>query len=191
MKTSTLSGFTVGIITISATIMVLQLTTPNADTWASLITEWKTFVAHFNSFFLIFILWYSHAKEFSRIESISSDIVIYTGLWLIFMAIIPFSTSWVEEYPNGTIPEVFFSILIFIVIAISNIIQRCLKNEYPNVNFSTRADLKFRLPIYLGIAIALINSFLFPIFNPLVYLIIVIYMTVLIVKTKTKDIRIF
>lgn len=190
MKSSDLSGFTSGVVTIAATIMVLQLTTADSGNWKALTDQWQTFIGHYNSFFLIYILWYNHAKEFSKVEYIKPDLVIFNGIWLIFLALIPFATSWVEHYPNYTAPEISFAILWIICIFISGRMNVTLYRENPETEFSIRLNFKYRLPIYIALAVALINAFIIPFLNVFIYLIITIYMTILILHTREKDVTI-
>lgn len=191
MKTSALQAMVVGVVSISSTIMVIQLVQPTSGSWIVFREEWRTLLSHFISFFFIYILWYNHTKEMGRISSVKADVVIYNAFWLIFLAIIPFATNWVERYPNGVASEFTFVMVTLICILINNLIIDNLRREYPNVSFSTRANKVERLPIYIGLFIALVNSFIFPFFNIFILFAIILYMVYMIIKNKDKDVSIF
>lgn len=191
MKTSVLQSFTSGVVSIAATIMVLQLTTPASGDFSGIFNEWPTLLGHFNSFFIIYILWYFHAKEVERTEYIPPDVVLLNGLWLIFLAIIPFVTGWIEKFPNSTLPHATFSVLFLICVLLNALLLKKLIKDTPNVQFSSRLSFKQRWPIYLLLVLAIINSFLFPFLDFFIELAIVIYMVALILIHRKDDVFIF
>lgn len=188
MKTSVLQSFTVGVVSIAATIMVLQLTTPESGEFSAFIKEWQTLLAHYISFFLLFILWFFHAKEFSRVEIISPEIALLDGIWLIFLALIPFATGWLERFPNSTAPELVFIVIFTICILLNNLMVDLLKNKHPEANFSKRLVFIKRLPIYVVLVVCMINAFFFPIFNLGILFFLTIYMIYLILRHSNEDV---
>lgn len=190
MKSSTLQNFTSGVVSIAATIMVLQLTTPTKGDITGLLNQWQTLLAHYDSFFLIFILWFVHARQIDRVVNLRSDNVIFIAVWLIFLSLIPFSTSWVEHFPNHTAPEAVYVGLLFICLELNNLVLEKLARDNPNINFSTRVPFKERLPIYIALIIAFINAFLFPLFDLFIILAVTLYLTYLVIKHRNDDMRV-
>lgn len=191
MKTSLLESLIVGIVSIASTIMVIQLVVPDSGELRALVLEWRTLLAHYISFFLLFMLWYNHAKEFSRVESVKPDIVLFNAIWLIFLALIPFATGWLERFPNDTAPEALFVLLFSLCIIINSFIIKSLEREYPDVTFSTRLSILERFPIYIALVIAFINSFFFPFVNLFILFALTVYMIFLILKHRNDDVVLF
>lgn len=190
MKNSFLQGFSAGVASIAATVMVLQLTIPSSGDVNGLLSQWHALLAHFNSFFLIYILWYSYSKEFGRVTLVDSGVVMINGLWLIFLALLPFATGWLEKFPSQTLPELFFAVIFTICLILDRATIASLMKQNPEAHFSERIGLKARIPIYVALGISFITAFLFPIANVFIMVGITIYMTVLMIKTRYQDISI-
>ncbi len=191
MKNSTLQGFVSGVVSIAATIMVLQLTTPLEGDYHALIDQWQTLLAHFNSFFLIYIIWYYHTKEFAHVQNVTADVVVSVGLWMIFLALIPFATSWIEHFPDDTTPQAVYVALIFICIVTNTFTERLLKKDNPNITFSSEASKKETIPLYALLLLAFINSFLFPGLNVILIFGITVYVLYLTIKHSNQDYSLF
>lgn len=190
MNNSYLQSFVAGVASIACTVMALQLTTPSTGDLHGFLSQWHVLLAHFNSFFLIFILYASYSKEFGRVKYVDTGTIMVNCLWMIFLALMPFATSWLEHFPNHTIPELFFVAVLFACIVTDRwVIYMLIKNN-PQQSFSSRAGIKERAPIYIALVVAAINSFIFPVFNLAIYLILTGYMTWLMFKNRSQDVSI-
>lgn len=190
MKSSILQNFVAGAASIAATIMVLQLSTPEAGDLMGLISQWPSLLAHFVSFFLIFILWYSYSKEISKVDEVDSAILLVNALWLIFLVLIPFATAWLQKYPTKAGPEFFFTLILSLCLFFDRLTISMLEKENPHIVFSKRIGMEARAPIYLTIFASFVISVLFPGFNGILLSAITIYMAWLMVKTRRQNISI-
>ena len=82
-----LVAFTDAIIAIAATIMVLELVTPEDTSIHGLLSQWPTFVAYLISFDLIYLVWLNHHNAFRKIDHVTPGVFIWNGIWTFFLPI--------------------------------------------------------------------------------------------------------
>jgi uncharacterized membrane protein len=98
MGKNRLEAFSDGMIAIFITIMVLEMKTPHAATFAAL----KPYIPVFLSYVLSFIY----------LQKVNGGIL-WANLYLMFwLSLIPFTTSWVGEYPHASAPAVCYGIVL-------------------------------------------------------------------------------
>ncbi|MEI8249305.1 MAG: TMEM175 family protein [Candidatus Taylorbacteria bacterium] len=113
-----LSAFTDGVMAIIITIAVLELKTPLNGDIHSLIPLIPIFITYAISFQTIGTYWNNHHHLLRVTDHISTGIM-WSNLNLLFwLSLIPFATGWLGENHGGTIPTVFYS-LILLLCAIS------------------------------------------------------------------------
>ena len=183
MDSSRLSGLMTGFITIAATIMVLELKVPVDSTLASLAQEWPTFLSHVNSFFTILLLWFNHVTLLKKYAYVSIQIVILDLIWILFVLVIPLATGWVASYPNGFYPELIYVALLLLCYLLFHGIDVQLLIEGLITKEDFLKTVKVRLPIYIGLVIALITVFFSPILCIALVLLTVLYNFVFLYRT--------
>lgn len=103
--TTRLEAFTDGVFAIAATLLVLDLTTtaighPSTDDqlWSALAAMWPNFMSFAISFALLSGLWVIHLRQFRDIARADVMLLWLNNARLLFVVLIPFTTSLVSDY---------------------------------------------------------------------------------------------
>lgn len=163
MNKSRLESFTDEIIAIAATIMVLEIRVPNNVSLSGLTHLWSAFLSYMVSFTLIYMVWYSHHRIFAKAKIISNNAYALNGVWIFFMTLTPFTTAWIGEFPNSTLPEITYSVILLLWSITYQMLNRQIRKDNPEIKKDLTHSLRFRLPLYGGMLAALIVSFLIPV----------------------------
>ena len=125
------------------------------------------------SFILLAIFWRINHSQFYLIKKGNQALVWINIVWLLFIALIPFSTNLVGDYGYLTVPMIFFNLNLLIIGVLcsinwyyadyKNFIDESMNRELIN----SRKKLNLALPVLALIAIAL--SFIIPSYCTLVY----------------------
>lgn len=98
-------AYTDAVFAIAATLLVLDLTTKalgevtsDGQMWAALAALWPNFMAFAISFILLSLLWVIHLQQFRDIARIDGMLLWINNARLLFIVLIPFTTSLVAEY---------------------------------------------------------------------------------------------
>jgi len=123
MTTKRIESLTDGIYSIAMTLLVLNLALPGIGTGLMpaielhelLFRQTHEFLNYVLSFILLAIFWNRHHQQFHFIKRTDP-----THLWinifiLMFVAMVPFSTSLMGDYPDETIAKLFFGLNLFIL----------------------------------------------------------------------------
>ncbi|KAA9107752.1 TMEM175 family protein [Microbacterium rhizomatis] len=104
-STARLEAYTDGVFAIAATLLVLDLTTAalgqiqtDAELWAALARMWPSFMSFGVSFALLSGLWFIHLGQFRGIARVDVTLVWLNAARLLFVVLIPFTTSLVSDY---------------------------------------------------------------------------------------------
>lgn len=182
MSADRLKGLTDGIVAIAATIMVLELAIPDHVQISGIMDQWPTFLSHFNSFFIIYILWFGHTMEMRKLTYVSGKVFLLNGIWLAYISLIPFATGWVSEHPAGILPQLNYLLTLFLCYTFDQILFYVLSREKTDLEIDEHNTLKTRLPIYIGLIIGMILTFFYAPSAIIVVLAIVLYNVYLILK---------
>jgi uncharacterized membrane protein len=102
--------FSDAVVAIAITLLALDLKVEHVSsghiTFTAIGESWQKFVAFFLSFLNIAIFWKIHHHFFSHIKKINTRLMWYNILWLLFIVLLPFSTSLVSSYLYDT-PAIF------------------------------------------------------------------------------------
>jgi uncharacterized membrane protein len=103
--TTRLEAFTDGVFAIAATLLVLDLTTTtfshidsDGQMWAALAGMSESFTAFVISFGLLSLLWMIHLQQFRDLARVDGGLMWLNSIRLLFIVLIPFTTSLVAEY---------------------------------------------------------------------------------------------
>lgn len=114
MKPGRLEAFSDGVLAIIITIMVLQISVPKGNTFASLQPLLPKLLSYFLSFVYVGIYWNNHHHLFQAIEKVNGN-VLWANLVLLFtLSLIPFSTDWLGENSFGENPAALYGINLFL-----------------------------------------------------------------------------
>lgn len=113
MTTHRLEALADGIFAIAMTLMVLNLALPEAGKGLTelnsvLFGQLDKFFCYALSFVLLAVFWISHHQQFHFIKRTDGKHLWINIVFLMFVALIPFSTSLVGDYSNEPLAEVFF-----------------------------------------------------------------------------------
>lgn len=110
-----------GVFAIAMTLLVLGITVPSivnpteAGLYQALINLLPNFYSYFISFILLAVFWRINHTQFNRIKRADGTLLWITIIWLLFVALVPFSAFFVGEYGNFQIPNIFFDLNLFVI----------------------------------------------------------------------------
>lgn len=104
-STHRVEGYTDAVFAIAATLLVLDLTTTaigevdsDGAMWAALGGMWESFMAFVISFALLSGLWVIHLVQWRDIRRVDMTLLWLNNARLLFIVLIPFTTSLVADY---------------------------------------------------------------------------------------------
>ncbi|MET0735165.1 MAG: TMEM175 family protein [Microbacterium sp.] len=102
---SRVEAYTDAVFAIAATLLVLDLTatalgqvTTDDQMWAALAGMGEDFMAFAVSFFLLSLLWVIHLQQWRDLGRVDGTLLWINNARLLFIVLIPFTTSLVSEY---------------------------------------------------------------------------------------------
>jgi uncharacterized membrane protein len=100
VRTSRLEAFCDGVFAIAATLLVLELKVPQGQTdlARALLDQWPRYAAYVVSFATIGIIWVNHHTLLEHIRRVDRRFLYLNLNLLLWVAIVPFPTSVVDEY---------------------------------------------------------------------------------------------
>ncbi len=107
-----------GIFAIAMTLLVLSIEIPSiqfhqaADFQIYIISLLPKILIYFLSFILLGIFWMNH-HVFFVIKRANQTILWINIIWLMFIALVPFSTSLVSSFGQYELSQIFFDLNIF------------------------------------------------------------------------------
>jgi uncharacterized membrane protein len=111
MRSHRLEAFSDGVLAILITIMVLELKTPEAPTFAAL---WEMsglgLLTYLLSFVYLGIYWNNHHHLFQVCEEVNGA-VLWANLGLLFvLSLVPFTTAWMNEQHLAALPVMAYGV---------------------------------------------------------------------------------
>lgn len=162
MNKNRLEAFTDAVIAIAATIMVLELQPPDGVSLHSLAAEWPTMVAYLLSFWLIYVVWFSHHNLFNKAKSISTRTFLLNGLWLFTLTLVPFATAWVGRHADKTLPEVCYLVVLLLWSITFQLMDESVLKDNPGIDRDFSNRRQFRLWLYGGTVAGIILALFWP-----------------------------
>jgi uncharacterized membrane protein len=102
MDRGRLEAFSDGVFAVAITLLALDLVLPGPGShhslWQLLSDHWRHFVAYFISFLTIGIMWVNHHALVRNIAVVDRTVLFLNLMLLLFVVVIPFSTSTMAEY---------------------------------------------------------------------------------------------
>ena len=165
MNKSRVEAITDGIIAIAATIMVLELGIPAEDDLEGLVELRHTFLAYANSFFVIYIGWLMHHDLFLKANLLSRRTFLVNGFWIFFLTLVPFTTAWVGDSPNATLPEFLYPLNLFIWRLSFQWLEYRIQKDNTQIPKKDRSKPISRALIYCIYLICMVLAFIKPILS--------------------------
>ena len=124
------------------------------------------------SFLLLASFWRVNHQQFFFIKEADSNLIWITVLWLMFIALVPFSTNFVSNYGSHSIPMFFFNLNMLIIGVFYILIWTYVSKKnyfYENVDkkqLKLINRINYILPIaaLVAIGVTFVNLFLEPLF---------------------------
>jgi uncharacterized membrane protein len=108
-------ALTDGVFAIVMTLLVLELSLPVVAEGSArvglaqgLINMWPKFLSYFVTFLMLGFMWFMHHIQFSYIKRSDSLLVWANIVFLMFIALLPFSTSLLGEYMGEQLPILIY-----------------------------------------------------------------------------------
>ncbi|PTQ93610.1 putative membrane protein [Mucilaginibacter yixingensis] len=163
--------FSDAIVAIAITILVfgvkLDIPAGNALTYHDLLRAWPSFLAFFLSFFIIALFWMIHHRFFCHIRDINEVLLWNNIAWLLFVALLPFSTTLIAmHFQNKPAMVVYCGNVFMITIFQNNIWDYASKNgRFLKTDVDERIILFYRRSCNVAMinsVISLVLAFFFP-----------------------------
>lgn len=191
-----IEALTDGVFAIAMTLLVLGLNLPETGRALSrdglhilLLKQAHTFFNYFLSFFLLAVFWIVHHQQYSPVKRTDRVHLWMSMFILMFIALIPFSTTLLSDYPGDQTAQIFFGLNMFCVgflFLISWLYTtqdfRLIDKDYDprRINLGTRRTLVVPLVALLSI----LCSFFYPSISSRLYLLIPVILALPMFKHK-------
>lgn len=116
-------AYTDAVFAIAATILVLDLTggalgeaSSDAELWGKIGALWPNFLAFFISFTLLSMLWIAHVRQFRDIAHVDSTMLWLNNARLLFIVLIPFTTSLTSNFDDLAAGRLLFPLNFFLAL---------------------------------------------------------------------------
>jgi uncharacterized membrane protein len=102
-ETARIEAFSDGVFAIAITLLVLDLKVPKElesghSLASALMIQWPAYLAFVTSFLTILVMWVNHHRMFTLIERSDDRLLLFNGLLLMGVTLVPFPTSLVAEH---------------------------------------------------------------------------------------------
>lgn len=184
MLPSRLEALGDGIFAFAMTLLVLSINLPeggkNANIGSYILAQIPNFWNFALSFLLLALIWLNLNQEFHHIRRTNFGLILLNILLLLFVVLLPFSTSLLNDFPDAFAAEMFFNVnmLVLALILSSNwwYAKKCnlieTMNDDEHIAMVSRKQYAFPAVSVL----AVILTFITPGWSSLVYILIPIIM---------------
>jgi uncharacterized membrane protein len=189
MTTHRIEALADGIFAIAMTLLVLNLALPEAGKGLTglhslLFGQLDNLFCYALSFVLLAIFWIRHHQQFHFIKRTDGKHLWINIFFLMFVALMPFSTSLVGDYSNEPLAEVFFGSNIFMLSMLLLCSWTYATNHHrlvdPSLDAPRIALAKKRGTVTMLVAVLAMGlSFVNPQISSLAYLLIPVFLGVL------------
>ena len=171
------------IVAIAITLLALGLNVSKKGehlAWSDLWNARHQFAAFFLSFIMIAILWTIHHRFFVFIKEIDRRLMIYNIGWLLFVVLVPFSSSLISDYFFDKVAMLAYCINIFAITCFQNMIWDYAMDHKHLVKESLTddTDREYRTACNLAMANALL-AIAVAFFSPLIAFLILLSRSVM------------
>jgi uncharacterized membrane protein len=120
MTKNRLEALSDGVIAIVMTILILEFKVPKIESsegdWVlakDFILNLPVVLSYMISFLVLIVWWMSHHQLFYAVKYIDRKTIFLNGIFLMFIAFIPYPTALMGEYPNLHFPSILYGIIGF------------------------------------------------------------------------------
>lgn len=116
--TERIQFFSDAVFAIAMTLLVLEIRLPDVEgdlTWADIASLWPQVFAYGLSFAIIGINWVTHHRKFLVITRFDGRLMVINLFLLGFVALLPFPTSILSDYGDGTPVVVLYALNVGVI----------------------------------------------------------------------------
>lgn len=177
-----------GIFAISMTLMVLSIQLPdpmgdwtNPMVWNVLSGQLTNIIIYAYTFIILTSFWIGHHRGFNRVKRADNNFLWLNMIWLLFVALVPFSTSLAGDFGNTTPAALFFNSNLFLIGLFSFLIRRqVIIKELSDESYEeSSSKLIFPAIFPLLALVAITLSFFIPSWSYFPYLLVPLFIRVL------------
>jgi uncharacterized membrane protein len=143
--------FSDAVVAIAITLLALDLKITKASeehlTFADIAASWQKFVAFFLSFLIIAVFWKIHHEFFVYIKQINGRLLFFNIGWLLFIVLLPFTTTLISAHFFDKPAMFLYSFNIFIITLFQNMIWDYASDhpEFMKENLTTEVNKENRM----------------------------------------------
>ena len=153
-----LEALTDGIFAIVMTLLVLDLSitgisqsTVQTELPRRLVEAWPAFLAYVMSFIILGMIWISYHRMFYYIKRSNPMLMWINILFLMFVALVPFSTRLMGDYLWTQVPFVIYGINLLLIFIARLALWNYASGEFRLVDSSINPIVVKRLKLVIGI----------------------------------------
>jgi uncharacterized membrane protein len=124
-----LGAFSDGVIAVIITIMVLELKAPHDASPAALFALWPAFASYTLSYLFVGVVWINHHHLLRYAESADSSVIWTNLLFLFFVSLIPFFTSYLAENHMNSLTTALYAVVFLLITVAFNLFQRAITRQ--------------------------------------------------------------
>lgn len=174
-----LEALTDGIFAFAMTLLVLSINLPNpkenSDVKLYVFSQLQNFWTFALSFLLLAFFWLNYSQQYHHVKKTNSVTVLLNIFILLFVVLMPFSTSLMNDFPSDKFAEIFFNGNFLLLSFLMFINWRyCIKMQFIETENKEHIALTTRRISWLPVIslLALFVAFVFPGWSTIVYLLI-------------------
>ena len=161
-----MEAFSDGVIAILITVMVLELRTPEGESWSALHATWPVLLCYVLSFVYLGIYWNNH-HHMLQVTGRVNGLILWANLHLLFwLSLIPFTTGWLGENHFAPAPAAAYGIVLLAAAVAYYLLQIAIERDQgpgSPVAAAVGRDAKGRLSpaaYALGIGLSFVDRWL-------------------------------
>jgi TMEM175 potassium channel family protein len=149
------------VVAIAITLLALDLRIEKKGEhlhFSDIFEEWRKFAAFILSFIIIAVFWKVHHEFFVRIKKIDARMITYNLGWLLFIVLLPFSTTLVSSYITDKPAIMIYSINVLMITVFQNNIwdHAAVRKEYLYEETGDETIRDFRIKCNIAMVNALL-----------------------------------
>jgi uncharacterized membrane protein len=156
--TNRLEALTDGVFAIVMTLLVLDLSitgisqsSVQAELPRRLLESWPAFLAYVMSFIILGMIWISHHRMFHYIKRSNPMLMWMNIIFLMFVALVPFSTRLMGDYLWTQIPFVIYGINLILIFVMRLALWNYASGKSHLVDSSINPLVIKRVKLFIGV----------------------------------------
>ncbi len=177
MKKSRLEAFSDGVLAIIITIMVLELKVPESSDWSALLSIGHVLLNYLLSFIIVGIYWGNHHHLLHTVHHVNSKIIWSNNHLLFWLSLIPFTTQYMGEHPDATVPFALYGINLLCCAISYTLLQNTIMKHHKQPTALADALVKQKKKGYLSLILyisSIIIAFIHPILSTVPIIIVAV-----------------